>query len=60
MSNFDDEMFNEDEYADDTQNSPQQQEEENQEDTPKDLTAELLKIRGIEDSSKIKFEDEEL
>lgn len=58
MSNFDDDMFNEDEYADDTQNSPQQQEEENQEDAPKDLTTELLKIRGIEDSSKIKFEDE--
>lgn len=58
MSNFDDEMFNVDEYADDTQNSPQQQEEGTQEDTPKDLTAELLKIRGIDDSSKIKFEDE--
>lgn len=58
MSNFDDDMFNEDEYAYDTQNSPQQQEEENQEDAPKDLTTELLKIRGIEDSSKIKFEDE--
>lgn len=58
MSNFDDDMFNEDEYADDTQNSPQQQEEGTQEDTPKDLTTELLKIRGIEDSSKIKFEDE--
>lgn len=58
MSNFDDDMFNEDEYADDTQNSPQQQEEGTQEDAPKDLTTELLKIRGIEDSSKIKFEDE--
>lgn len=58
MSNFDDEMFNVDEYADDTQNSPQQQEKENQEDAPKDLTTELLKIRGINDSSKIKFEDE--
>lgn len=58
MSNFDDDMFNEDEYADDTRNSTQQQEEENQEDAPKDLTTELLKIRGIEDSSKIKFEDE--
>lgn len=58
MSNFDDDMFNEDEYADDTLNSTQQQEEENQEDAPKDLTTELLKIRGIEDSSKIKFEDE--
>lgn len=58
MSNFDDEMFNEDEYADDTRDSTQQQEEENQEDAPKDLTTELLKIRGIEDSSKIKFEDE--
>ena len=58
MSNFDDEMINEDEYADDTQNSPQQQEEENQEDAPKDLTTELLKIRGIEDSSKIKYKDE--
>lgn len=58
MSNFDDDMFNEDEYADNTQPSPQQQEGGNQEDTPKDLTTELLKIRGIEDSSKIKFEDE--
>ena len=58
MSNFDDDMFNEDEYADDTHNSTQQQEKENQEDAPKDLTTELLKIRGIEDSSKIKFEDE--
>lgn len=58
MSNFDDDMFNEDEYADDTRDSTQQQEEENQEDAPKDLTTELLKIRGIEDSSKIKFEDE--
>lgn len=58
MSNFDDDMFNEDEYADDTHSSTQQQEEENQEDAPKDLTTELLKIRGIEDSSKIKFEDE--
>ena len=58
MSNFDDDMFNEDEYADDTRDSTHQQEEENQEDAPKDLTTELLKIRGIEDSSKIKFEDE--
>lgn len=58
MSNFDDDMFNEDEYADDTRDSTQQQEEGTQEDTPKDLTTELLKIRGIEDSSKIKFEDE--
>ena len=58
MSNFDDDMFNEDEYADDTRDSTQQQEEENQKDAPKDLTTELLKIRGIEDSSKIKFEDE--
>lgn len=58
MSNFDDDMFNEDEYADDTRDSAQQQEEENQKDAPKDLTTELLKIRGIEDSSKIKFEDE--
>jgi hypothetical protein len=29
MSNFDDDMFNEDEYADDTRDSTQQQEEEN-------------------------------
>lgn len=58
MSNFDDEMYNVDEFAEEAHTSSQQQKEENQEDTPKDLTTELLKIRGIEDSSKIKFEDE--
>ena len=58
MSNFDDEMFNEDDYKDDVTQEPSNQTDQNADDEPKDLTTELLKIRGIEDSSKIKFEDE--
>ena len=58
MSNFDDDMFNEDDYKDDVTQELSNQDDQTVDEQPKDLTAELLKIRGIEDSSKIKFEDE--
>ena len=58
MSNLDDGMFNEDDYKDDVTQEPSNQDDQTVDEQPKDLTAELLKIRGIEDSSKIKFEDE--
>lgn len=62
MNNFDDKMFEEDEFAEDV-SSPQKTDEpsvstpsnsSNQED---DITTEVLKLKGIDDPNKIKFED---
>lgn len=62
-SNFDDTMFDDDEFAESANDSskseeatpPQVEQEENSED---DLTSEVLKLKGIDDPSKISFEDE--
>lgn len=62
-SNFDDTMFDDDEFAESANDSSKQEEatpppveqEENSED---DLTSEVLKLKGIDDPSKISFEDE--
>ena len=62
-SNFDDTMFDDDEFAESANDSSNQEEatpppveqEENSED---DLTSEVLKLKGIDDPSKISFEDE--
>lgn len=62
-NNFDDTMFDDDEFAEASNDSSKQEEttpppvepEENSED---DLTTEVLKLKGIDDPSKISFEDE--
>ena len=61
MENFDDELiFDDEEFMDDEFNTPTQEdqpdfEQEKQED---DLTSEVLRLKGISDPDKIKFEDE--
>ena len=61
MENFDDELiFDDEEFMDDEFDTPAQEqepdfEEEKQED---DLTSEVLKLKGISNPDKIKFEDE--
>ena len=52
MADFDDVIFDEDEFA---ENSEENQSSQNTED---DLTSEVLKARGISDPSKIKFEED--
>lgn len=59
-SNFDDTMFDVDEFSESTEPSKEEQPqntppEENNED---DLTTEVLKLKGIEDPNKIMFQDE--
>lgn len=62
-SNFDDELFDEDEFS---ESSTTQQPETNEgaaeapstEEPGDDLTAEVLKLKGIDDPNKISFEDE--
>lgn len=62
-NNFDDTMFDDDEFAEASNDSskseeatpPPVEQEENSED---DLTSEVLKLKGIDDPSKISFEDE--
>ena len=61
MGNFDEEMYNEDEFADDStvNTEDSQQQPQNEKSTSEDdLTSELLALRGIKDVDKIKFEDE--
>lgn len=73
MDNFDDKMFEEDEFAEDTtvQPSNNSQEPPKQDEPPvtppsqpnqqtneeDDITAEVLRLKGISDPNKIKFED---
>ena len=59
MSDFDDEMYDVDEFADEPSNEPQSTEEgESSNEDSQDLTEDLLAMRGIKDADKIKFEDE--
>lgn len=59
MSDFDDEMYDVDEFADEPSNEPQSTEEgESSKEDSQDLTEDLLAMRGIKDADKIKFEDE--
>lgn len=59
MENFDELIFDDDEFLDDeelvTPNTEESVQEEQIED---DLTSEMLRLRGISDPDKIKFEDE--
>lgn len=61
MENFDELIFDDDEFLDDDEKlvnpiteEPVQQEEQNED----DLTSEILRLKGISDPDKIKFEDE--
>jgi hypothetical protein len=59
MENFDDELIFDDEFLDDetpVQEPSSDHEEEPQEDI--DLTSEILRLKGISNPDKIKFEDE--
>ncbi len=61
MEDFDEVIFDDDEFNDDEFDTPireevnEQQEEQPEED---DLTSEILRLKGISDPDKIKFEDE--
>lgn len=62
MENFDDAIFEDDEFVDESQElqqvqktDPEPQEIKQEEE---DLTSEVLRLKGISDPSKIKFEDE--
>ena len=57
MSDFDEKMYDVDEFADDVDETPKEQPEE-ESSNDEDLTNDLLNIRGIKDLDKIKFEDE--
>ena len=57
MSDFDEKMYDVDEFADDVNETPKEQPEE-ESSNDEDLTNDLLNIRGIKDLDKIKFEDE--
>lgn len=61
MEDFDEVIFDDDEFIDDEFETPTRQEEpEYQEEQPEedDLTSEILRLKGISDPDKIKFEDE--
>ena len=67
MKNFEETLFEEDEFAEGSTNTPPQPQDQpedqpvvNYEDTieESDLTTDVLKLKGISDPSKIKFEDE--
>lgn len=63
MENFDDAIFEEDEFIEEGQDSQGIQKtdpepENNGEGQEEDLTSEVLRLKGISDPSKIKFEDE--
>lgn len=61
MEDFDEVIFDDDEFIDDEFETPTHQEEpEYQEEQPEedDLTSEILRLKGISDPDKIKFEDE--
>ena len=64
MENFDDAIFEDDEFIDGEQDSQETQKtnpeppQEPSEEQGEDLTSEVLRLKGISDPSKIKFEDE--
>ena len=60
MENFDDELiFDDEEFVDDEFNTPAQEEEPSiEEEKQEDLTHEVLRLKGISNLDKIKFEDE--
>lgn len=60
MENFDEIVFDDEEFLDDEFDSTLSTSEEppHQEDSEEDLTSEILRIKGITDPNKIKFEDE--
>lgn len=60
MENFDEIVFDDEEFLDDEFDSTLSTSEEppHQEDSQEDLTSEILRIKGITDPNKIKFEDE--
>lgn len=60
MEDFDEVIFDDDEFLDEFDAPIQQQEEEiiEQEQPEDDLTSEILRLKGISDPDKIKFEDE--
>ena len=64
MENFDDAVFEDDEFIDSEQDSQETQKtnpepsQEPSEEQGEDLTSEVLRLKGISDPSKIKFEDE--
>ena len=62
MSDFDEKMYDVDEFADDVQTTNGSNDGEGTEPDGQldDLTSDLLALRGIKDVDKIKFEDEEL
>ena len=60
MSDFDEKMYDVDEFADDVQTTNDSNDGEGTEPDGQldDLTSDLLALRGIKDVDKIKFEDE--
>lgn len=61
MEDFDEVIFDDDEFLDEFENPIQQQEEgtiEQEQPEEDDLTSEILRLKGISDPDKIKFEDE--
>lgn len=58
MSDFDEEMYNVDEFADDVNQNHEETSQETNSSHEEDLTNDLLALRGIKDLDKIKFEDE--
>lgn len=63
MENFDDVIFEDDEFAEESLESKQVQETNQETDNSspeqqEDLTSEVLRLKGISDPSKIKFEDD--
>lgn len=57
MNDFDEKMYEEDEFADDVNQNPDQSTQESTSEN-EDLTSDLLGLRGIKNLDKIKFEDE--
>lgn len=58
MNDFDEEMYNEDEFAEDVNQNHGGSSQEPSTSQEDDLTNDLLALRGIKDLDKIKFEDE--
>lgn len=59
MENFDELIFDDDEFLDEEFTTIQEPEEQPaQQETQDDLTSEVLRLKGISDPDKIKFEDE--
>lgn len=58
MNDFDEEMYNEDEFAEDVNQNHGESSQESSASQEDDLTNDLLALRGIKDLDKIKFEDE--